>query len=373
MQKEIKVAVLPGDGIGPEVMEQALRVLEWVGRSYQVYFRTREALVGGAAFDEYKTHLPQHTIDICRDCQAILFGSVGGPVRESHRPKWKNCEVNSILALRKEFSFNSNWRPVVLYPQLVGASPLKPELLEEGIDFLIVRELCGDLYFGEHKREIVDGRRVATDVAVYDEDQIRSVAITAFEAARKRKGKVTSVDKANVLETSKLWREVVGEVAKDYRDVFVQDMLVDNCAMQILLDPGQFDVIVTSNMFGDILSDAAAALPGSLGMMPSSSFNVDGFALYEPAGGSAPDLEGRGIANPIGMILCVAMMLRFSFNMPEAAFAVEEAVRNALRAGYRTTDIYTSGSAMVGTSMMADSIMEALDGKLVGTQGSKQF
>lgn len=364
MQKEYNIAVLPGDGIGPEIMDQALRVLEVIGESFEVVFRTHKCLVGGAAFERYDVHLPQDTIDICRDCAAILFGSVGGPVSESHLPKWKNCEVNSILALRKAFSFNSNWRPVSLYPQLFSASPLKPELLAGGVDFLIVRELCGDIYFGEHKRQVVDGLRTAIDVAVYDEEQIRSVAVTAFEAARKRKGRVTSVDKANVLETSRLWREVVAEVARQYRDILVQDMLVDNCAMQLMLNPGQFDVIVTSNMFGDILSDAAAALPGSLGMMPSSSFNAKGFALYEPSGGSAPDIQGQGVANPIGMILCVAMMLKYSLDMPQAADAVEEAVKRSLVAGCRTADIYTKGHTKVGTTLMTDCIIEALKGAI---------
>lgn len=355
MQKHI--AVLAGDGIGPEVMEQALRVLRLIEKIFNHKFTVNNGLVGGAAYDVYKSHFPEETKELCSKSDAILFGSVGGPVSSMHLDKWKNCEANSILSIRKTFNFNANFRPVKIYPVLAQSCPLKMEIIEKGVDLLFIRELVGDLYFGKHSTVTENGIRKASDVSEYDENQIASVAHTAFQAAQKRKSKVTSVDKANVLDTSKLWRQVVHEVSKTYPDVELEDMLVDNCAMQIIKNPAQFDVLLLSNMFGDILSDAAAVLPGSLGLLSSASFNASGFALYEPPGGSAPDIAGTGIANPIGQILCVAMMLKYSFNLLAEATLIESAVENTLIDGYRTKDIWIDGDKLVGTKEMTDEII----------------
>ena len=352
-----KIAVLPGDGIGEEVMTQALRVLAHVEKKYGHEFQTTKGLVGGAAWDKYGEHFPEPSRKLCEESDAILFGSVGGPVSEQHQEKWKNCEARSILAMRKIFGFNANFRPVKVYPELKELSPLKREVIERGVDMLFIRELNGDIYFGEHKTFVKDGRRMAVDVAEYTEDQIAAVAHTAFQAARKRRNKVTSVDKANVLDVSKLWRAVVHEVAREYPDVQMEDMLVDNCAMQIIRDPSQFDVILTGNMFGDILSDAGAVLPGSLGLLASASLNAEGFGLYEPPGGSAQDIAGKGVANPIAQILTVAMMLRFAFALTEEAASIENAVAQALKLGVRTGDIARAGEKTVGTVEMSDKIL----------------
>jgi 3-isopropylmalate dehydrogenase len=355
-----RVAVLPGDGIGEEVMAQALRVLETVARKFDCPFEFQRGLVGGAAFEEYGSHFPDQTKQLCLASDAILFGSVGGPVAEMHLPKWKNCETNSILSIRKTFHFHANFRPVRVYPELREISPLRAEIIERGIDLLFVRELLGDIYFGEHRTDERGGQRVAVDVAEYTEEQIRTVARTAFEAAQKRRCKVTSVDKANVLDTSKLWRAVVRETAQEFPDVELGEMLVDNCAMQLVINPSQFDVILTSNMFGDILSDAGAVLPGSLGLLCSASLNKEGFGLYEPPGGSAPDIAGTGTANPIAQILSAAMMLRFSFSRSREADAIERAVHEALASGLRTGDIRQPNMHLVGTQAMADAIIERL-------------
>lgn len=354
------IAVLPGDGIGEEVMTQALRVLDAVGAKFGHELEYRRGLVGGAAFDAFGVHFPEETRALCAGCDAILFGSVGGPVAEQHLPKWKSCERDSILAIRKAFQFNANFRPVSIYPELKELSPLRAEIIDRGVDLLFIRELNGDIYFGEHKTFEREGRRVATDVAEYTEDQVAAVAHTAFRAARKRRKKVTSIDKANVLDSSKLWRAVVREVATEYTDVELGEMLVDNCAMQLILNPSQFDVVLTSNMFGDILSDAGAVLPGSLGLLSSASLNAEGFGLYEPPGGSAPDIAGRGVANPIGQILSAAHMLRFSFSMLAEADAIERAVREALAAGLRTGDIARKGAPTIGTVGMTDAILERI-------------
>lgn len=351
------IAALPGDGIGEEVMTEALRVLDTVAKKFGHTFEYRYALVGGAAFDIHKEHFPQVTKEICEASDAILFGSVGGPVNEQGTEKWKGCEAKSILALRKTFQFHSNFRPVKVLPELASICPLKPSLVEQGIDMLIIRELVGDIYFGEHTTFMENGERKARDVAEYTESQIRNVAHTAFQAAGKRRGKVTSVDKANVLDTSKLWRIVVEEVAKEYPDVSYEHMLVDNCAMQIIKWPSQFDVVLTSNMFGDILSDAAAVLPGSLGLMPSASLNAEGFGLYEPSGGSAPDIAGKGIANPIAQILSAAMMLKFSFGMTAEVEVIEKAIDQTLKNGFRTGDIMQEGMKRVNTKEMTDGII----------------
>lgn len=355
-----KIAVLAGDGIGPEVMKEALRVLTCIAEQDRISLKFTEGYIGGAAFDKFGTHFPEETKTLCEASDAILFGSVGGPVMASHEPKWKQCEVNSILALRKAFSFNANFRPAKVYPILKDISPLKPSLLEKGVDILVLRELIGDIYFGEHKRFEKNNLRCASDVAEYNENQIISVANRAFQAARQRRQKVTSVDKANVLDTSRLWREVVSEVAQEYPDVTLEHMLVDNCAMQLIMNPNQFDVILTANLFGDILSDAASVIPGSLGLMPSASFNEEGFALYEPSGGSAPDIAGKNIANPIAQILSAAMMLRFSFELEESASRIEKAVQKTLEKGYRTRDIQQADTTVLGSREFTDKILDEL-------------
>lgn len=354
---DYKIAVLPGDGIGEEVMTQALRVLQAILDKSGHRLQANKGLIGGAAYEQHEQHFPQETQDLCADSQAILFGSVGGPLTEMHLPKWHDCEKNSILSLRKTFSLNANLRPARVYPQLTAICPLKDALIKDGIDILIVRELIGDIYFGEHKRFIADGKRCASDVAFYDEQQISNVLHTAFQAASKRGKRLTSVDKANVLDTSKLWREIADEVAKEYPEVSIQHMLVDNCAMQLIVNPAQFDVIVTANLFGDILSDAAATLPGSLGLMPSASLSLDGFGLYEPSGGSAPDLAGHNVANPIAQILSAAMMLKFSFGLVDESQAIERAVEKTLVQGFRTKDIFNNGEQLVGTVEMTDKII----------------
>jgi 3-isopropylmalate dehydrogenase len=362
MKKQI--AILPGDGIGEEVMEQALRILDAVENRFDHQFKTVKGLVGGAAYDKHKSHLPDETLSLCKSSDAILFGSVGGPVAESHLDKWKNCEINSILALRKTFQFNANLRPVRILPELAEISPLKNTIIEKGVDLVIVRELLGDCYFGEHKLVTEKSGRIASDVSEYREDQITAIAHTAFKLASKRRKKITSVDKANVLTTSKLWRTVIHEVSKTYGDIQIEDMLVDNCAMQLVVNPSQFDVIVTTNMFGDILSDTAAVLPGSLGLLASASLNNEGFGLYEPPGGSAPDIAGKGIANPIAQILSVALLLRLSFGLEEEAKAIEHAVESALKAGYRTKDIYRQeikNTQLVNCQQMTDQILAKLD------------
>ncbi len=356
-----KIAVLAGDGVGPEVMHETLAVLRKVCSIYGRELTFRDALVGGAAFDTYGAHLPDETISICLGADAILFGSVGGPIAKSHLPKWKGCESNSILALRKTFSLAANFRPAKVYPQLEGSCPLRDEITRQGVDLLIIRELQGDVYFGEHSMWSEGGKRCAKDVGEYTEDQIALVARVAFKAALKRRGRVTSVDKANVMHTSKLWREVLHEVHSEFSDVLLEDMLVDNCALQLVRNPGQFDVIVTSNLFGDILSDLAAALPGSLGLTPSASLNAAGFGLYEPSGGSAPDIAGKGIANPVAQILSASMMLRFSFGWSAEADAIDSAVVRALDEGYRTADIYAGTGKEVSTHEMALAIGERIE------------
>lgn len=356
-----KVAVLPGDGIGEEVMEQALRVLQAVAKRAGKVFETELGFVGGAGWERFGKHFPDETRALCERSDAILFGSVGGPVAEMHLPKWKGCETNSILAIRKAFEFHANFRPVKVFAGMEELCPLREEILAKGVDMLFVRELLGDIYFGEHKTETVGGKRRAKDVAEYNEDQIAAVAHVAFKAARRRRNKVTSVDKANVLDTSKLWRQVVREIGEQsYPDVQLEDILVDNCAMQIIRDPSAFDVVLTPNLFGDILSDAGAVLPGSLGLLASASFNDRGFAMYEPPGGSAPDIAGKGIANPIAQILSVALMLRYSFEMETEAASIERSVEATLSAGFRTADILKPGGTRVNSAEMTDQILQRL-------------
>ncbi len=357
-----RIAVLAGDGIGPEVVDQAVRVLQAVGKEFQHEFVFRHSLVGGAAFDEHGEHLPAETVEAARSSDAILFGSVGGPVNELHLEKWKNCEANSLLGLRREFKLNANYRPARVYPSLSELCPLRPSIVEDGVDLLILRELTGDIYFGEHTRHEKDGIRTAEDIARYDENEIAAVTRLAFQAAQKRRGVVTSVDKANVLETSRLWREVVTEIhGREFGEVQLHHMLVDNCAMQLIKNPSQFDVILTSNLFGDILSDAASVLPGSLGLCPSASLSSTGFGMYEPSGGSAQDIAGRGVANPAAQILSAALLLRFSFGLTEEASLIESAVETAIDEGVRTADIAEDRSRAVSTAEFGDTILRKLE------------
>jgi 3-isopropylmalate dehydrogenase len=350
----MKIAVLPGDGIGPEIVAQAVRVLEKLGLALQM----TTAPVGGAGYEAAGDPLPAKTLDIAREADAVLFGAVGDlrydGLERSKRPE------QAILGLRKALGLFANLRPARVHPELAGASALRPEVVS-GLDILIVRELTGDIYFGEPKGiRKVDGVREGFDTMRYSEPEIRRIARVAFEAARKRAKRVCSVDKANVLETSQLWREVVSQEAKDYKDVELSHMYVDNCAMQLVRNPKQFDVIVTGNMFGDILSDEASMLTGSIGMLPSASLNERSKGLYEPIHGSAPDIAGKGVANPLATILSAALMLRHSLGQPAAADRIEKAVATVLRGGLRTADIHTEGTRRVGTQEMGDAVLAAL-------------
>ncbi|HHW44480.1 MAG TPA: 3-isopropylmalate dehydrogenase [Desulfotomaculum sp.] len=353
-----KIAVLPGDGIGPEVTAQATRVLAAAGRRFGYDFSFQEGLIGGAAYDATGHPLPEDTLSLCRESDAVLLGAVGGP-RWDHLPVRLRPEAGALLPLRKALNVYANLRPARVFPALAGASTLKPEIVR-GLDILVVRELTGGLYFGDKRREDIPGGQRVVETLVYTTEEIRRVARRAFELARKRRKKLTSVDKANVLESSRLWREVVTFCAGDYPDVMVNHMLVDNCAMQLVRNPKQFDVLLTENLFGDILSDQAAQLTGSLGMLPSASLG-DGVGLYEPIHGSAPDIAGRQVANPIAAILSGALMLRYSFGLEEAAAAVEEAVTAVLDEGYRTPDIMEPGKTEVSTGEMGRLIAERVE------------
>jgi len=356
------IAILAGDGIGPEVMACAIEVLKVIAKKFSYNFDYTYALVGGAAYDSYQDHLPAETISICKNAHAILFGSVGGPINLSHETKWANCEANSILKLRQAFAFNINLRRMILHPSLANISPLKNSLIQNGLDIIIFRELLGDVYFGEHYLGTKDNQYYARDVGEYTDNQVRSIAHMAFACAAGRNKKLVSVDKANVLATSKLWRQVVSDVAQEHQEIEFSNMLVDNCAMQIIRNPKQFDVILASNLFGDILSDELSVLSGSLGMMPSASFNSHGFGLYEPAGGSAPDLAGKDIANPIAQILSAAMMLEYSFKLPQAAQLINQAVWQTLANGYRTADLKANDNTenIVGTQEFTQQIIRCL-------------
>jgi len=352
----MQIAVLPGDGIGPEIVAQAVKVLQALALKG---LELEEAPVGGAGFDAAGDPLPAPTLALARTADAILFGAVGGP-RYDQLPRAKRPE-QALLRLRKELGLFANLRPATIYPELAGASTLKPEVVA-GLDLLILRELTGDIYFGQPRgiRAREDGEREGFDTMRYSESEIRRIAHVAFSAARKRRRKLCSVDKANVLETSQLWREVVTEVAKAYPDVELSHMYVDNAAMQLLRQPKQFDVIVTGNMFGDILSDEASMLTGSIGMLPSASLDERGKGLYEPIHGSAPDIAGKDVANPLATILSAAMMLRYSLNQDAAAQRVESAVRKVLAGGLRTVDIHEPGTTRVGTTAMGDAVVAAL-------------
>ncbi|HZP57002.1 MAG TPA: 3-isopropylmalate dehydrogenase [Dehalococcoidia bacterium] len=355
------IALLRGDGIGPEIADEALRVLAAVGRRFGHEFQYVEAYAGGEAWDRYGEHLPAVTLEACRGADAILKGPFGGPPEEVHHAKWSGVEQNAILGLRRAFDLFMNLRPVTVYPEVVSLSPLRPEIVE-GADMLIVRELTSGIYFGERGERRVDGQRQVWDTEAYTEGEIARIAHGAFRMARLRRKHVTLVAKSNVLNSSVLWRDVFAVVAKEYGDVTTDYLHVDNASMQIITNPRQFDVLLTNNIFGDILSDEASVLAGSLGMLGSASLNADGFGMYEPIHGSAPDIAGQGKANPVAMVLSAAMMLRLSFRLEAEAAAVEAAVRAALAAGLRTPDIAGAGGDVVSTQRMGEAIERALAG-----------
>ncbi len=353
----MKVCVLAGDGIGPEIVAEAVRVLEAL-RSDGLKIEMEPALLGGCAVDAAGVPYPEATQKLAREADAVLLGAVGGPQWDA-LPRPQRPE-RGLLGIRKDLQLFANLRPAILYPELANASTLKPEVVS-GLDILIVRELTGDIYFGEPRGiEVRDGQRVGWNTMIYSEAEIRRIGKVAFEAARKRNKRVCSVDKMNVLETTQLWRDVMIELSADYPDVELSHMLVDNAAMQLVKAPKQFDVMVTGNMFGDILSDEASMLTGSIGMLPSASLDANNKGLYEPSHGSAPDIAGKGVANPLATILSAAMMLRYSFNNEAAAQRVETAVKTVLAQGYRTGDIWEEGTRRVGTREMGDAVLAAL-------------
>ncbi|NLV17655.1 MAG: 3-isopropylmalate dehydrogenase [Syntrophomonadaceae bacterium] len=346
-----KIAVLPGDGIGVEIVPEAIKTLEAIGKKYGHSFDFQDALIGGAAIDAVGVPLPDETLSLCLESQAVLLGAIGGP-------KWENIavelrpEVGALLPLRKKLGLYGNLRPAFLFPDLIDASSLKKEIIE-GVDILVVRELTGGLYFGEKKRFVNEQGEVASDLCEYSTVEIERICRLAFERARKRRKHLTSVDKANVLETSRLWRDVVSRLGKEYPDVELEHMYVDNCAMQLVRNPRQFDVIVTENLFGDILTDEASMLTGSIGMLPSASIGGT-VGMYEPSHGSAPDIAGQKKANPLATILSAAMMMDYSFDLDQEARDVEQAVRQVLAEGYRTPDLYKQGDKLVNTEEMGD-------------------
>ncbi|MBD9220442.1 MAG: 3-isopropylmalate dehydrogenase [Clostridiales bacterium] len=353
------ITVLKGDGIGPDIVAEAMNVLEAVGKKYNHKFNFNEKLVGGAALDACGVPLPDDTLEACKNCDSILLGAVGGP-------KWDNLpsnmrpEAGALLRLRKELGLYANLRPAIIHKALSSASPIKPEIIGDSLDILVVRELTGGIYFGERGHREGKYGEEAYDVEAYSEFEVKRIAKTAFEAAMKRNKRVTSIDKSNVLESSKLWRKAVIEVAKDYPEVELDHMYVDNAAMQLVRNPKHFDVIVTSNIFGDIISDEASQITGSIGMLPSASLSDGAFGMYEPIHGSAPDVAGMDIANPIATILSAGMMLRYSFGLNAEADAIEAAVTEVLDAGYRTPDIYSEGTTKVGTKEMGRIISEKI-------------
>ncbi len=347
-----KIAVLPGDGIGPEVIEEAIKVLDKISPIFGIGFTYTFADVGGAALDNHGEPLPASTVKVCEDSDAVLFGSVGGPKWEKFPPE-KQPERGALLPLRKHFNLYANLRPAIIFKELKEASPLKSEIIGDGFDIMIIRELTGGIYFGQPKFK--DDNK-GFDTLVYTRPEIVRITKVAFETAMKRNKKVTSIDKANVLSTSLLWREIVEEVAKDYPEVSLNHLYVDNASMQLVKDPRQFDVMLCDNMFGDILSDEASMITGSIGMLPSASLSDGSFGLYEPAGGSAPDIAGKGIANPIAQILSAAMMLKYSFGLNEAYTMIFSSIEKALEQGYRTGDIMSAGKKLIGTKEMGDLI-----------------
>ena len=353
-----KLAVIPGDGIGPDVVEQTLLVLDKVGEKFGHTFQYHKVLAGGCAIDATGGCLPQETIDVCKASDAVLLGAVGGwkwdTLPGDQRPE------RALLGLRKALGLFSNLRPALLFEQLADASPLKPEILAGGLDIVVVRELTGGIYFGEKGVKDTDLGPAAYDIEQYAEEEVRRIAKVAFDMAMKRSKHVTSVDKANVLESSRLWRRVVTEVAKDYPEVTLDHLYVDNAAMQLVRNPRQFDVIVTSNIFGDILSDEASQITGSIGMLPSASLAQGNFGMYEPVHGSAPDIAGQDKANPMATILSAAMMLRYTFGLGQEADAIENAVKSVLDQGYRTPDLFAGEGTLVGTAEMGRRIAEAI-------------
>ncbi len=354
------IALIPGDGIGPEIVREARKVLDRVGSKYGHEFNYTEILMGGCSIDAYGVPLSDEALAVAKASDSVLLGAVGGNVGNS---RWYDVAPNlrpeaGLLKIRKELGLFANIRPAYLFNELKGACPLKEDIVGNGFDMVIMRELTGGLYFGERHTEEIDGLMTATDTLTYNEEEIRRIAVKAFDIAMKRNKKVISVDKANVLDSSRLWRKVVEEVSKDYPEVELSNMLVDNCAMQLVMNPGQFDVILTENMFGDILSDEASMITGSIGMLSSASLGKTKLGLYEPSHGSAPDIAGKNIANPIATILSAAMMLRYSFDLDKEADAVEAAVKQVLKEGYRTIDIMAEGMNQVSTSQMGDLIAE---------------
>jgi 3-isopropylmalate dehydrogenase len=357
MKDSYRIVVLAGDGIGPEIVEEALKVLKAVAELDGFNLEFEHHLIGGAAIDLAGTPLPQATVDACRNADAVLLGAVGGPKWDANPPELR--PEKGLLGIRKALQLYTNLRPVKLHPALLDASTLKPEVVD-GTDLLVVRELTGGIYFGQPRfTETVDGTTRAVDTMVYDEHEIRRIAIAGFEAARGRRRHLMSVDKANVLDTSRLWRKVVNEVAADYPDITLEHMLVDNCAMQLIRNPRQFDVIVTENMFGDILSDEASMLAGSIGMLASASLG-EGAGLFEPAHGSAPDIAGMGVANPLATIASAALMLRYSLGRTASADRIEDAISKVLDSGYRCADIKQDGTTVLGTSAMGNTVVLSL-------------
>ncbi len=355
-----KIAVLPGDGIGPEVMEEAVKILDAAARIYEFTLEYEFADIGGAAIDNHGKALPASTLSLCEKSDAILFGSVGGPKWEN-LPPGEQPERGALLPLRKHFGLYCNLRPAKVFPTLASASPLKPEIVQNGFDILCVRELTGGIYFGEPKGRKGTGKdETAFDTMVYSRFEIERIARMAFEAARKRNGIVTSVDKANVLFSMVLWRETVTEIAKEYPDITLNHIYVDNATMQLVRDPHQFDVLLCGNMFGDIISDECAMITGSMGLLASASLNEDKFGLYEPAGGSAPDIAGKGVANPIAQILSSAMMLKYTLGQTKAADAIESAISKVLEKQIFTADLTTKAGKAVNTTAMGDAILKEL-------------
>lgn len=359
---EKKITVIKGDGIGPEIVTEAQKVLDKVAEKFGHKFVYTDILMGGCSIDKYGVPLTDEAVEIAKNSDAVLLGSIGGNTSTS---PWYKLAPNlrpeaGLLKIRKELGLFANLRPANLYPELRKACPLKDDIIGDGFDMMIMRELTGGLYFGARKTENVDGVETAVDTLTYNENEIRRIAIRGFDIAMKRRKKVTSVDKANVLDSSRLWRKVVNEVAKDYPEVELEHMLVDNCAMQLVRDPKQFDVILTENMFGDILSDEAAMISGSLGMLASASLNDTKFGMYEPSHGSAPDIAGQDKANPIATILSASMLLRFSFDMDKEADAIDNAVKKVLEAGYRTGDIMSEGMKLVGCKEMGSLVADMI-------------
>lgn len=359
---EYNITLIPGDGIGPEIVDEARKVLDKVGKVYGHNFNYTKILMGGCSIDEYGVPLTDEAVQIAKSSDAVLLGAVGGNVGNS---RWYDVAPNlrpeaGLLKIRKELELFANIRPAYLYNELKDACPLKDEVIGNGFDMVIMRELTGGLYFGDRYTKEVNGLKTAVDTLTYNEEEIRRIAIKGFEIAMKRRKKLVSVDKANVLDSSRLWRSVVAEVAKDYPEVEVTNMLVDNCAMQLVMNPGQFDVILTENMFGDILSDEASMITGSIGMLSSASLGKTKLGLYEPSHGSAPDIAGKNIANPIATILSAAMMLRYSFDLDKEADAIEAAVAKVLKENYRTVDIMSEGMTECSTSKMGDLIADRI-------------